>query len=54
MVDSIPGRLIRDWELLWATYEEEVYDGILDRLRPGERVLDIGAGDLRLSLRMAG
>ncbi|WP_322802488.1 hypothetical protein [Thermoflexus sp.] len=54
MVDSIPGRLIRDWELLWAPYEEEVYDGILDRLRPGERVLDIGAGDLRLSLRMAG
>lgn len=53
MVDSIAGRMIRDWELVWAPYEEEVYDRILARLRPGERVLDIGAGDLRLSLRMA-
>lgn len=53
MVDPIEGRLSRDWERLWAPYEEEVYDWILARLEPGERVLDIGAGDLRLSLRMA-
>lgn len=54
MVDRIEGRIIEDWERLWAPYEEEVYDWIMARLRPGEQVLEIGAGDLRLALRMAG
>ncbi|MCS6964599.1 hypothetical protein [Thermoflexus sp.] len=53
MAGSIAGRMIDDWERLWAPYDEEVYDGILARLQPGERVLEIGAGDLRLSSRMA-
>lgn len=42
-----------DWESLWAPYEEEIYEEILARLRRGERVLEIGAGDLRLARRMA-
>jgi len=50
---SIAGGLIRDWEGMWAPYEEEIYRWVLDRLAPGERVLDIGAGDLRLAVRMA-
>ncbi len=53
VVDSIEGSITCNWETLWAPYEEEIYDWILVRLRQGERVLDIGAGDLSFALRMA-
>jgi hypothetical protein len=52
MADPLPRLIALDWEALWAPYEEEAYRRILERLRPGERVLEIGAGDLRLALRM--
>lgn len=52
MVDPNAGGMIRNWEGLWAPYDEEIYEWVLARLRAGEQMLDIGAGDLRLALRM--
>lgn len=41
------------WELLWAPYDESTYQAVLAVVRPEDVVLEIGAGDLRLSRRMA-
>ncbi len=42
-----------EWEACWAPHDEATYAWVLARLAPGERVLDIGAGDLRLAVRLA-
>jgi hypothetical protein len=42
-----------DWERMWAPYDETTYRQVLAWLGPQDVVLDIGAGDLRLSRRMA-
>lgn len=42
-----------DWEGMWAPYDEGTYQEVLERLTPEDIVLDIGAGDLRLTRRMA-
>ena len=42
-----------DWELCWAPYDLPTYQLVLDQLAPGEIVLEIGAGDLRLAKGMA-
>ncbi|MBO9360644.1 MAG: hypothetical protein J7452_00405 [Thermoflexus sp.] len=52
MADPLPRPIGLDWEALWAPYEEEAYHWILERLQPEERVLEIGAGDLRLAMQM--
>src|SRR5512137_989487 len=41
------------WEALWAPYDEPTYQLVLDYVRPYDVVLDIGAGDLRLTRRVA-
>ena len=41
------------WEALWAPYDEPTYQLVLDYIRPYDVVLDIGAGDLRLTKRVA-
>ncbi len=41
------------WERMWAPYDEATYQAVLDEVQPDDVVLDIGAGDLRLALRMA-
>lgn len=41
------------WEALWAPYDEPTYQLVLDYVRPDDVVLDIGAGDLRLTKRVA-
>ena len=41
------------WESLWAPYDQPTYAFVLDHLEPGEVILDIGAGDLRLARQMA-
>ena len=41
------------WELLWAPYDESTYREVLKEIEPGESVLEIGAGDLRLARRLA-
>jgi len=42
-----------DWEYQWAPYDLPTYQAVLEQLHPGDVVLDIGAGDLRLARQMA-
>lgn len=44
---------IRNWERTWAPYDEQTYRDVLRRIKPHDVVVDIGAGDLRLSTRLA-
>lgn len=37
------------WEAIYAPYDQPTYQAVLERLKPEDIVLDIGAGDLRLS-----
>ena len=47
-----PGPL-GEWEALWAPYDEATYAAVLAAIEPSDVVLDIGAGDLRLTRRIA-
>jgi SAM-dependent methyltransferase len=42
-----------DWEGWFSPYDEETYSTVLSHVAPDDVVLEIGAGDLRLALRMA-
>lgn len=42
-----------NWELRWAAYDQSTYDLVLARLQASDVVLDIGAGDLRLTRQIA-
>jgi SAM-dependent methyltransferase len=42
-----------DWEAMYAPYDQATYQAALERLTPGDVVLDIGAGDLRFARQMA-
>jgi hypothetical protein len=46
-------RGVLDWETIWAPYDEATYRVVLEQIDPQDIVLDIGAGDLRLSRRIA-
>jgi len=41
------------WEARWAPYDETTYRTALSYVHPDDVVLDIGAGDLRLTRRIA-
>lgn len=41
------------WQDVWAPYDESTYRTALAFLKPGQTVLDIGAGDLRFARRAA-
>lgn len=43
----------REWERLWAPYDESAYGEVMEAIQPEDVVLEIGAGDLRLSRRLA-
>jgi predicted RNA methylase len=45
--------LIHDWEAAFAPYDEETYRAVLAQITAHDVVLDIGAGDLRLTKRVA-
>jgi len=41
------------WEAMYAPYDQPTYQAVLARVRSNDVILDIGAGDLRLSRQMA-
>ena len=43
----------RDWEMMWAPYDDPTYQMVLDEILVDDIVLEIGAGDLRLSRLLA-
>ncbi len=42
-----------EWEGRCSRYDEEIYQAVLERVGPEDVVLEIGAGDLYLALRIA-
>jgi SAM-dependent methyltransferase len=42
-----------EWEYLWSPYSESSYLAVLAHVKPADSILEIGAGDLRLALRLA-
>lgn len=46
-------RPLDDWEVRWAPYDETTYRTALSYVSPSDVVLDIGAGDLRFTRRIA-
>ncbi len=46
-----PGPL--DWEFQWAPYDLPTYQLVLEQIATSDIILDIGAGDLRLTRQMA-
>jgi SAM-dependent methyltransferase len=44
---------LTDWEGWWSPYCEKIYRFVLDHVLAEDIVLEIGAGDLRLALRLA-
>jgi SAM-dependent methyltransferase len=42
-----------DWEAMWSPYDEGTYQVVLSQIHSQDLVLDIGAGDLRLTCRIA-
>jgi len=46
-------RGLATWEAWYAPYDRQTYAFVLERLRPDDVVLDIGAGDFRLALAAA-
>jgi SAM-dependent methyltransferase len=44
---------LTDWEGWFSPYDEETYDLVLQNIGEDDVVIEIGAGDLRLALRLA-
>ena len=44
---------LSDWEGWFSPYDEAIYQAVLSHISSEDVVLDIGAGDLRLGLRLA-
>jgi hypothetical protein len=44
---------LEEWEGQFSRYDEETYQAVLERVGPEDIVIEIGAGDLYLALRIA-
>ncbi|HTX79569.1 MAG TPA: methyltransferase domain-containing protein [Longilinea sp.] len=53
IMDTLFDKSYVTWEKLWAPYDQSTYDTVLQSIQPGDTVLEIGAGDLRLSWQVA-
>jgi hypothetical protein len=53
MMKGTPVIPVEEWEWLWAPYDAPTYQLVLDQIGEEDIVLEIGAGDLRLSRQMA-
>ncbi len=53
MVTNLPRPTLNPWEARFAPYDEPTYQAVLRHIAPAAVVLDIGAGDLRLTRRIA-
>jgi hypothetical protein len=56
LIQAVGGPVFQDdqeWELVWAPYDFPTYQLVLDEVFPEDVVLEIGAGDLRLSRLLA-
>ena len=53
MPDSVNLQGDKAWEMIWAPYDPATYQSVVNRLIETDVVLEIGAGDLRLSRLMA-
>ncbi|MBC7227047.1 MAG: rRNA adenine methyltransferase [Thermoflexales bacterium] len=42
-----------EWEGRFSPYDEDLYQAVLEHVAPTDVVIEIGAGDLRLALRLA-
>ncbi len=42
-----------EWQWIWATYDDSTYNSVLSFIQQDDVVLEIGAGDLRLSRQIA-
>jgi SAM-dependent methyltransferase len=42
-----------DWEAIYAPYDQPTYQAVLDQIKSDDVILDIGAGDLRLTRQIA-
>lgn len=51
--DFVTGHELAGWEGWFSPYDEETYSTVLSHVAPDDVVLEIGAGDLRLALRIA-
>jgi SAM-dependent methyltransferase len=49
----MPVIAVEEWEWMWAPYDAPTYQLILDQINSQDIVLEIGAGDLRLSRKIA-
>lgn len=52
-MEATPKIPVEAWEWLWAPYDAATYKLVLDQISIDDVVLEIGAGDLRLSRQMA-
>ena len=50
MTPEIP---VEAWEWMWAPYDAHTYDLVSEQIKENDIVLEIGAGDLRLSRQLA-
>lgn len=52
-MSALPLPALNTWEAQFAPYDEPTYQAVLRHIAPSDVVLDIGAGDLRLTRRIA-
>ncbi|GAB4424404.1 MAG: hypothetical protein Kow0031_03390 [Anaerolineae bacterium] len=53
MTTSLAHATLDSWEAQFAPYDSPTYQAVLQHITPADVVLDIGAGDLRLTRRIA-